>query len=112
MKELKSQELKPLVEKAIPGEIREKPKMHFMGREQLKKGHKVWRLDTETGEISEFRNFKAKLVPSKAGDLIATKEIHRVGNRYAYVLCLNKKNAYKKFINKGHKNVIKPWVKK
>lgn len=109
MKELEN--IKPEEKKVVAGEIKNKPTLYKMGRERLKRGHKVWRLDSETGEITEFKDFKGRLVQGKNGPKV-TKEIHRIGNRYAYVLCLNKKNAIKKFIKLGHQNVNLQWKKK
>jgi hypothetical protein len=89
----------PLTEETRKEQPAPNKKVHYAGKMKVHKGHRVWKLDTETNEITEHKDFGAKL----GNDGKVKKTLTRIGDRYLYVLALNKKNARKKFIKKGYR---------
>lgn len=95
MKELEKH--KPIEEKVIKEQPAPNKTVRFVGRMKVHKGHSMWKLDTKTMEITKQEDFEVKLRKGKT-----VKTLTRVGDRYCYMLALNKKNAKRKFIKKGH----------
>ena len=71
------------------------PETKFLGSVSPNKGHKIYQLDTETGEISEA-HVEGKVIELPDGRKEIRKQIF-VRDKFLYVSALNKRNAVKRF---------------
>lgn len=71
------------------------PETKFLGSVSPNKGHKIYQLDTETGEISEA-HVEGKIIELPDGRKEIRKQIF-VRDKFLYVSALNKRNAIKRF---------------
>lgn len=71
------------------------PETKFLGSVSPNKGHKIYQLDTETGEISEA-HVEGKIIELPDGRKEIRKQIF-VRDKFLYVSALNKRNAVKRF---------------
>ena len=71
------------------------PETKFLGSVSPSKGHRIYQLDTETGEISEA-HVEGKLIELPDGRKEIRKQIF-VRDKFLYVSALNKRNAVKRF---------------
>jgi len=71
------------------------PKINFLGSVNPSRGHRLYQLDTETGEISEAQiEGRIALLPDGRQEL--RKQVF-IRDKFLYVSALNKKNAVKRF---------------
>lgn len=103
MKEIQ-QRIKPLEEKVVAAEQRHKS-THFVGKYKLHKGQKMFKFHKKTGVLSEVddSDYKVVLRKGKFTDTKVQKQLHIRGDKYQYVIALNKKNAARKLRKKGYK---------
>jgi len=71
------------------------PETKFLGSVSPSKGHRIYQLDTETGEISEA-HVEGKVIELPDGRKEIRKQIF-VRDKFLYVSALNKRNAVKRF---------------
>lgn len=71
------------------------PETKFLGSVSPNKGHRIYQLDTETGEISEA-HVEGKVIELPDGRKEIRKQIF-VRDKFLYVSALNKRNAVKRF---------------
>lgn len=71
------------------------PETKFLGSVSPNKGHRIYQLDTETGEISEA-HVEGKIIELPDGRKEIRKQIF-VRDKFLYVSALNKRNAVKRF---------------
>lgn len=71
------------------------PETKFLGSVSPNKGHRIYQLDTETGEISEA-HVEGKVIELPDGRKEFRKQIF-VRDKFLYVSALNKRNAVKRF---------------
>lgn len=71
------------------------PETKFLGSVSPNKGHRIYQLDTDTGEISEA-HVEGKLIELPDGRKEIRKQIF-VRDKFLYVSALNKRNAVKRF---------------
>jgi hypothetical protein len=71
------------------------PENKFLGSVSPSKGHRIYQLDTETGEISEA-HVEGKIIELPDGRKEIRKQIF-VRDKFLYVSALNKRNAVKRF---------------
>ena len=71
------------------------PETKFLGSVSPSKGHRIYQMDTETGEISEA-HVEGKLIELPDGRKGIRKQIF-VRDKFLYVSALNKRNAVKRF---------------
>jgi hypothetical protein len=78
-------------------EIKEnaEPTNKFVGSVTPSRGHRVYQLDTETGEITEA-HVEGKLIELPNGRNEIRKQIF-IRDKFLYVSALNKRNAVKRF---------------
>lgn len=78
-------------------EIKEnaEPTNKFVGSVTPSRGHRVYQLDTETGEITEA-HVEGKIVELPNGRTEIRKQIF-IRDKFLYVSALNKRNAVKRF---------------
>jgi len=73
------------------------PKKKIIGKLIVKKGHKLFQLDTKTGVVMEAEP-KVVFQIEKGGDISDTKRMdYDESGRYVYKSFLNLENAVKKF---------------
>jgi Uma2 family endonuclease len=71
------------------------PESNFLGSISPKKGHRLFQLNTETGEVTEA-HVEGKLVEMPDGRKEIRKQVF-IREKYLYISALNKKNAIKRF---------------
>lgn len=71
------------------------PTSNFVGSVTPSRGHRVYQLDTETGEITEA-HVEGKIIDLPNGRTEIRKQIF-IRDKFLYVSALNKKNAVKRF---------------
>lgn len=78
-------------------EIKEntEPANNFVGSVTPNRGHKVYQLDTETGEVTEA-HVEGRVIELPNGRTEIRKQIF-IRDKFLYVSALNKKNAVKRF---------------
>jgi hypothetical protein len=78
-------------------EIKEntEPTNKFVGSVTPSRGHRVYQLDTETGEITEA-HVEGKIIELPNGRSEIRKQIF-IRDKFLYVSALNKRNAVKRF---------------
>lgn len=71
------------------------PESNFLGSISPKKGHRLFQLDTETGEVTEA-HVEGKLIEMPDGRKEIRKQVF-IREKFLYISALNKKNAIKRF---------------
>ncbi len=71
------------------------PESKFLGSVSPSKGHRIFQLNTETGEVTEA-HVEGKLIELPDGRKEIRKQIF-VRDKYLYISALNKRNAIKRF---------------
>lgn len=71
------------------------PESNFLGSISPKKGHRLFQLNTETGEVTEA-HVEGKLIEMPDGRKEIRKQVF-IREKYLYISALNKKNAIKRF---------------
>ena len=71
------------------------PESNFLGSISPKKGHRLFQLNTETGEVTEA-HVEGKLVEMPNGRKEIRKQVF-IREKFLYISALNKKNAIKRF---------------
>jgi len=71
------------------------PESNFLGSISPNKGHRLFQLNTETGEVTEA-HVEGKLVEMPDGRKEIRKQVF-IRDKYLYISALNKKNAIKRF---------------
>lgn len=71
------------------------PKSNFLGSVTPNRGHRLYQLNTETGEVTEA-HVEGKVIELPDGRKEIRKQIF-IRDKYLYVSALNKKNAIKRF---------------
>lgn len=71
------------------------PESNFLGSISPKKGHRLFQLDTETGEVTEA-HVEGKLIETPDGRKEIRKQVF-IREKFLYISALNKKNAIKRF---------------
>ncbi len=71
------------------------PESKFLGSVSPNKGHRLFQLNTETGEVTEA-HVEGKLVEMPDGRKEIRKQVF-IREKFLYISALNKKNAIKRF---------------
>ena len=71
------------------------PEAKLLGSISPNKGHRLFQLDTETGEVTEA-HVEGKLVEMPDGRKEIRKQVF-IRDKFLYISALNKKNAIKRF---------------
>jgi hypothetical protein len=71
------------------------PESNFLGSISPKKGHRLFQLNTETGEVTEA-HVEGKLIEMPDGRKEIRKQVF-IREKFLYISALNKKNAIKRF---------------
>lgn len=74
---------------------KKEPETKLLGSISPKKGHRLFQLDTETGEVTEA-HVEGKLVEMPDGRKEIRKQVF-IRDKFLYISALNKKNAIKRF---------------
>lgn len=71
------------------------PESNFLGSISPKKGHRLFQLDTETGEVTEA-HVEGRLIEMPDGRKEIRKQVF-IREKFLYISALNKNNAIKRF---------------
>ena len=71
------------------------PESNFLGSISPKKGHRLFQLNTETGEVTEA-HVEGKLIEMPDGRKEIRKQVF-IREKFLYISALNKNNAIKRF---------------
>ena len=71
------------------------PEINFLGSISPNKGHRLFQLNTETGEVTEA-HVEGKIVEMPNGRKEIRKQVF-IREKFLYISALNKKNAIKRF---------------
>jgi hypothetical protein len=74
---------------------KKEPETKLLGSISPNKGHRLFQLDTETGEVTEA-HVEGKLVEMPDGRKEIRKQVF-IRDKFLYISALNKKNAIKRF---------------
>jgi hypothetical protein len=74
---------------------KKEPETKLLGSVSPNKGHRIFQLDTETGEVTEA-HVEARIVDLPNGRKEIRKQVY-VRDKFLYISALNKKNAIKRF---------------
>jgi hypothetical protein len=74
---------------------KKEPETKLLGSVSPSKGHRLFQLDTETGEVTEA-HVEGKLVEMPDGRKEIRKQVF-IRDKFLYISALNKKNAIKRF---------------
>lgn len=90
----------------IPQEQEQSSEKHIGRINFLHRGHKVWKINLETGEVSEAEYEKDQSAVFSHEDknpLIPIKRKIKTEEGFFYIAALNKKNAISKFVSYSKK---------
>ncbi len=74
---------------------KKEPETKLLGSISPKKGHRLFQLDNETGEVTEA-HVEGKLIEMPNGRKEIRKQVF-IRDKFLYISALNKKNAIKRF---------------
>lgn len=74
---------------------KKEPETKFLGSVSPNRGHRLFQLNTETGEVTEA-HVEGKFIEMPDGRKEVRKQVF-IREKYLYISALNKKNAIKRF---------------